>query len=289
MVSDELDELLEYIKSISTKAKMFHYPGGDWYIKDNIIKMLTKAPCKKCALVEVFGGSGTITQYAPRDKFSVLIYNDKDELITNLIRVVKEKPDALVKILAVIPYSREIHNYILDLYKKNGLSDLDPVTKAVYMFYLINSAINGVLKAGFSYSKQTNEAKKFTSRISAIFEFYKKFRDVVVESLDFSELMSKYDSENTVFYLDPPYIGNRKERYYRLAITPGDVAKMTAILNNIRGYYLLKLHEDQETMYNGLNYKNKITIQANKRMLVQNTQREKFNYIFLTNYDTSPY
>jgi DNA adenine methylase len=38
------------------------------------------------------------------------------------------------------------------------------------------------------------------------------FDDVVLENLDWADVFEKYDSEDTVFYCDPPYVGY--EDYY---------------------------------------------------------------------------
>jgi len=284
--ADIAESVLRYAKTLASEAKAIHYPGGDWYIKDEIIKILRYAPCSKCTLVEVFGGSGVISQFAPRSKFTNIIYNDKDELLVNLIRVIKENGKDLQKILVMLPYSREIYEYISDIYSKTEFKDIqDPLIRAVYTYYLINSSINGQIGAGFSYSRtvKDNFARKYTSHVISIEDVAKRFRDVVIECRDFTDIIKIYDSENTVFYLDPPYI--EREDFYRIPFTSLQARQLVNLLNSIKGYYLLKIHEDQERYYTGLKYVSRIPLEHVKRMTVSvGEEREKFTYIFLTNY-----
>jgi len=286
-----MESLIEYMRSIAKPgAKAFHYPGSDTRIAPAIIQMLQKAPCGRCTLVEVFGGSGVVSQLAPREKFFNIIYNDKDEVISHLIRIIKEKPQELEAILSFLPYSRELWEYMRERFIKKGLRDIeDPLLKAVYIFYLVNGARNGMLAdtkhMSFSCSTTTNVARKFLSHIAAIEDVAKRFRDVTIECLDFTEAIKRYDSPFTVFYLDPPYVG--RDDFYRLPFTSLQARTLVRLLNATKGYWLLKVHEDQLRYYSGLQYKSRQELEAVKWMevLEQGEKRETFRYVFLANYE----
>lgn len=66
------------------------------------------------------------------------------------------------------------------------------------------------------------------NKIDRLEEFAERFRDVVLENLDWRAAQSKYDSPETVFYLDPLYVG--KEDYYPV----GRIGHM-ALINALRG------------------------------------------------------
>lgn len=108
-------------------------------------------------------------------------------------------------------------------------------------------------KAGYSYSsssykegkkcpkpksqhlKKAYENEEMKNKLSKITSF---------EYLDFSEHIKKYDSPNTLFYIDPPYKGTEKQ-YYRGREHFGDVGhkKLSKILNNIKSKFILSYYD----------------------------------------------
>jgi len=60
----------------------------------------------------------------------------------------------------------------------------------------------------------------------------------VIEKMDYKKLIEKYDSENTFFYLDPPYYG--KENFYNLKIRDKNFhIELNNILKNLKGKFIL--------------------------------------------------
>ena len=59
----------------------------------------------------------------------------------------------------------------------------------------------------------------------------------VIHHIDFEEVINKYDSENTFFYLDPPYF--KKEYYYDMENDIEFHNRLFKILSNIKGKFLL--------------------------------------------------
>ncbi|WP_256948869.1 DNA adenine methylase [Halorubrum ezzemoulense] len=58
----------------------------------------------------------------------------------------------------------------------------------------------------------SSRALSYANKVDRLDEFAERFGDVVVENLDWADVFEKYDSEDTVFYCDPPYVGY--EDYY---------------------------------------------------------------------------
>jgi DNA adenine methylase len=85
--------------------------------------------------------------------------------------------------------------------------DLAALAVATLAFYAYNTSFAvSHNKRGFAYSirPDRNETKLFTSRIAAILKHAAAWRDVTIENLDFRQVIKRYDSPRTVFYLDPP-------------------------------------------------------------------------------------
>ena len=239
----DAEALRQYIESAlgpSNAQKIIHFAGGDFHIADLLLPRLVRLCPSKCTFVEVFGGSGYMSQTVPRAVFSNIIYNDINDRLTTLYRYVKERPEQLATILSFLPYSRSYYRIVTDLMKTDR--DLGSLAGAALIFYAHNTAFCGKLGRGFAHSisPSKNEAKAFRGRISAVLKYAEAWKDVVIENLDFREAIKKYDSERTVFYLDPPYVG-RAEDYYGTPFTADDLRQMAAVLTQIRGRFLLKV------------------------------------------------
>lgn len=172
--------------------------------------------------------SGSMGTYMDDDqlKFDVVIYNDKNRHQVNLYKCCS-KPEEF------LPYLEDLKNTLLyteetdplkkwDFYKKiyqkytknDFLDNIDfeigDFEKAAIYAFLITSSFSSVYPrgGGFSgYKKDKDRLKlevlidklkknKYTEKLKSIKEFL---------NIDFEELITKYDSEDTYLYLDPPY------------------------------------------------------------------------------------
>jgi DNA adenine methylase len=229
---------------VGKPTKTFKYAGGDWHIKDKILPIIRQSGATK--LVEVFGGSGIITQFAPRDQFKNIVYNDKDKLLTNFFLVLRDHPKELTEKLFFLPSSRELFNKYRNMLETGEIHKLDPVSKAIVTFYLLNDSFNG---KGGSWAIQHTRSTSVEIRRKALHlaDFAKQWLDVDIENNDFREILKTHDRPFTVFYLDPPFLpvkSTDRDKYYRLSFTEKDMKDMLDILSRIRGKFVLKLPID---------------------------------------------
>lgn len=283
------EDLKKYMIERSGRGKHLRYAGGDWYIKDELLKIALKAPLKKGVFVEVFGGSGLMSQIIPRERFPNIVYNDIDRDLVSLHKLIKENPDLLTSILVFLPHSRYIHDYL----KKNfGERDIGGIAGAVALFYLAATGIGGHIDSTFGTTKTRKSiARSLMSSIATIYDVAKKFRDVTIEQLDFEELIKRYDSENTLFYLDPPFLDSTetdRSDYYRHGFAIRDAVRLSNILRKIKGYFMLKIPEDNEQYYRTLPAVDRTEIKIKLSLeLIREGKRREFKYLILTNYKTS--
>jgi len=240
-------EILEHVVEkygAGKPTKPFKYVGGDWQIKDELLDLLVKSKCK--TLVEVFGGSGVVSMYAPRDVFKIIVYNDKDSLLTNFFMVLKDRADELVKKLALIPFSREIFEKYIKMIETGEIHKLDPVEKAVATFYITRASMWG-MGDSFAIDVSKSTAVEIKRQIALLPEYAKMWADITIENRDFRDILKIYDREYTVFYCDPPHlsVGDvKRDHYYRLGFTEKDMKDLLDMLSNIKGKFVLKLPED---------------------------------------------
>ncbi len=283
-------EIAEYVenKYRNDRVKFARYPGGDYFIFSDLNKVFTRAPGVK-VFVEVFGGSCWSSLNVPRWKFKVIVCNDIDADLINLYRMVKNSPDELVKKLSILPFSRELREIALEIL---GDKNADPVTKSVMLFYVARTTFFGYYNkgGGFAISKTKSLAHAYSSAVASIAEYAKKFRDVVLECRDYREVIKLYDSDSTLFYLDPPYVSTsqtrNRENYYRYGFTLSNLKLMARVLGGIKGKWVLKIIRDNyELVKNDLPKHSKVELEKTKSMVkVEDEERPKYTLILAFNY-----
>jgi DNA adenine methylase len=139
-----------------------------------------------------------------------------------------------------VPYSRELHERWATLYYK-GYRPTDDIERARRFFYLRYSQWGGKYhsNSGFATSKSQSKALSFSNKIDRLQEFADRFDDVVLENLSWTSVVEKYDSGESVFYFDPPYVD--KEDYY-----PVDDVDHQALLDALDGLEGLGICSYQE-------------------------------------------
>ena len=276
----------------SKKAtKPITYPGGDWYIKDDIIDILVKSNCR--TLVEVFGGSGVITMYSPNEVFKVKIYNDIDKELVNFFKVLKENPFELQKVLSVLPFSRALRE---ELINKNP-EELSDVERAAIYFYKSETMFKGptqyVDSPTFKVVKSRPYARTLSFKVADLILYSKMWKDVTIENQDFRNLIKSYDAEFVVFYCDPPFLIPGKKGYYKFSFKESDMKELLDLLSSIKGKFVLKLNIDQVKHYEfikefALKYKNKVIEHALTMSKVKSGQERKKQYtVLIFNYEAS--
>jgi site-specific DNA-adenine methylase len=228
--------------------------GGDYLLSKEILKLINMSRGVK-TFVEAFGGSGFISSIIPRNKFNVIIYNDKDKLLYNFYKILKERYEELANEIEFIPYSRQINRETLKEYKENRLENNSEMEKALKFFYLLNTSFFGKVGGGWGVSIERNTARGFHNKVELIKEMSKIWKDIIVENYDFREIFKIYDREHTLFYCDPPFLTkqvlsneedveelrNYTYDYYGLGFEEKDMKDLLDILGKIKGKYVLKL------------------------------------------------
>lgn len=103
------------------------------------------------------------------------------------------------------------------------------------------------------------------------YEEYKQKIDRIdfIENKDYKEIIKKYDSANTFFYLDPPYKG--KESYYiNHNFNDSSHKELADILNNIKGKFILSYYyfDGIEDLYKGFKFESKRTIMGTEYLIM---------------------
>ena len=70
-------------------------------------------------------------------------------------------------------------------------------------------------------------------------DIYNEVKYWTIENLDYKDLIKRYDSDDSFFYLDPPYY---KIKYYKYNFDENDFYDLKEILGKIKGKYLMNIN-----------------------------------------------
>ncbi len=196
--------------------------------------------------VEVFGG-GLNVLYAKepinqvpghkcKTKHCLEVVNDINEELINLHRQIQKHPQTLSYYLNNLLISRKAFNAI----KSGAYKPRNDIQRGAYYFYLLSQSF-GSKGNHFAMSAKSGRKPKNIYRDFKVYSNRLKF--VTIEQMAFDELITKYDKVQTLFYLDPPYVGT--ESYYSNTSGFGkkEHERLAFMLKNIKGKFMLSYND----------------------------------------------
>lgn len=170
--------------------------------------------------IEPFGGAASILVNKPRSELEV--YNDLNSDCVNFFKAVKHHANELAEWTDATPYSRELFEEYVESYP--DWPD-DPVEHGGRFLFVQSANFGGKLigqeTPTFKVTKPDNSRldaggmNVYPRKTGEIHRLKDRFKGVVIESLDYAEIIDKYDRDGALFYMDPPYV-NVGDGYYQV-------------------------------------------------------------------------
>jgi DNA adenine methylase len=184
----------------------FSYPGSKY---SQLKKILPLLPYDE-KYVEPYAGTGIVLLSREPSKIEVL--NDRHSGITAFYLCVQD-PKLIVKLKEKIEasiHSREFWEHA----KKNWHTTNDPVQRGFLWWYSVcySFASKGT-SFGRSMSTTSPMPGKLVRYIPYLEAAHERLKNVTIENQNWDRIMIDYDSDTTVFYLDPPYFSAGKSTY----------------------------------------------------------------------------
>lgn len=122
-----------------------------------------------------------------------------------------------------------------------SLTDLE---RAARFLYLQKLGFGGKVDSVFGVS--VGQPRFSMARLEPLLDAASERLDgVVFESLDWADLIRRYDGKDTLFYLDPPYLGGESD-YGKGMFDRAQFGKMAEVLSSIDGAFLLSINDHPE-------------------------------------------
>lgn len=221
---------------------MIPYIGGKSYLAGWIISNFPE-DYQKLSYCEVFGGGGWVL--FKKDPSYVETYNDLNKDLVNLFRVIRNNYKEFAHRTEWSLHSREMYNEAVAKLKDDKfIKQLDRAMH--YSLYKIQTFSAGNSTSwGYQLTGDKITSGKWLPFIKRISLINARLKRVQIECLDFEKCIYKYDTKNTLFYLDPPYVG--VEHYYKtngVDFTIEDHERLAKVLKKIKGRFLLSYYEN---------------------------------------------
>jgi len=183
----------------SVEITLGHYVAGKTRLAKQIIARIPEHIC----YVEPFGGFCSVLLNKPKSK--VEVYNDINKDVVNLILSLKEFPLILLSELQLMPYSRWLFEQLVP--KLNDPFEIPDPRRAAIFYYVNATSFSGLSSdnPSFSFSVINSHAERLRNSISSLILASNRLLDVQLENKPYQYILDHYDSEQTFFYLDPPY------------------------------------------------------------------------------------
>jgi DNA adenine methylase len=242
---------------------VLRWHGGKWKLAPWIISHFPEHRI----YVEPFGGAGSVLMR--KDRVYAEVYNDLDDVVVNLFKVLRDpaKADRLIETLRLTPFARQEFNEALEPaeddverarhlvvrsfmgFGSNAHSSSPVAEKTAFKTY--TRPHDQYRSTGFranSNRSGTTPAHDWANYPDSLAQVVDRLRGVIIEKRDAADVMQQHDGPATLHYVDPPYLpetrspANKydlKHRMYRHEMTPDDHLELLAFIQGLQGMVVL--------------------------------------------------
>jgi DNA adenine methylase len=227
-----------------SKLIVFGWYGGKFSHLEWLLPLLPETPY----YCEPFAGSGAVLLNRPPS--GVETYNDLDGEVVNFFRVLRDQPDDLQRLMALTPFSRE------EFAKACKLDSELPVLERARRFYVRARQVRTGLAQTASLGRWANCTNTIRAGMSGVVsrwlgaveqlpEIAIRLMRVQMENRPAVDCIRLYDSRDTLFYCDPPYIHETRgdSKAYAFEMTNEQHAQLADALNSAKGKVALSNYD----------------------------------------------
>ena len=222
------------------------YIGGKGRMVTKIVPVLERI--LHDSYVEPFGGGGSIL--LAKNPCPIEVYNDLDTILYNFFTVLSDPElfEQFKRRVEAAPLSRQLHQESVAAYQ----NEKDKVEQAVQWFIVARQCYGGITndaKNSWGFARTTLTSRRLAAPISGwlstikmLPEIHTRLQRVQIENYDFRKVFDLYDTPDTLFYVDPPYVfspAEDKKPFYRHTLSDDNHREMVNILLRLQGKCVL--------------------------------------------------
>jgi DNA adenine methylase len=222
--------------SVGRKRIAFGWYGGKFSHLDWLLPLLPD--CHHYC--EPFAGSAAVL--LNRAPSPVETYNDLDGEVVNFFRTLRDDKDRLVEAIGLTPFSREEFSLACEV----DLT-LPPLERARRFYVRARQVRTGLAQTAslgrWANCKSTSRAgmsgviSRWLGAVDALPEIANRLLRVQIENRSALEVIQLYDSPETLFYCDPPYVHETRgdDKVYGFEMTDAQHRELASTLDSVSG------------------------------------------------------
>ena len=223
------------------KMIAFGWYGGKYMHLDFILPHLPVDAEHYC---DVYGGSAAVLVNRP--PAPVETYNDLDADLVNFFAVLRAQPEQLVRQIGLTPFSRK--ELATACVSEPGLAPLERARRFYVRARQTRTGLAQTSSEGrWAHCVLTSRAgmagavSRWLGAVEGLPEIAQRLQRVQIENAPALEVIQRYDTPRTLFYLDPPYVhGSRGDAAaYRYEMSDDDHRELAGLLQHIKGRAVL--------------------------------------------------
>ena len=187
--------------------------------------------------VEPFFGGGAI--FWAKIPSEIEVINDINGNVVNFYRVLKTKPKMLTRMIVGTPHSRSEYEKAMKVLRSR---DSNVLRRAWAFWMTTQHGFSGGI-CGWAYGIKKNRNSKVKGKRDFFETNYRMYAErlakVQIECEDALSVIERYDSANTFFYIDPPYVGAFMNHYRGYKFK--DFRNLIELLKKIKGKFILSI------------------------------------------------
>jgi len=211
------------------------YLGGKRNLARHLVGLIGETPHR--IYVEPFVGMGGIFlkrhQAAPAE-----VINDLSRDVATLFRILQRHFEAFMDTLKWQLSSRAEFERLTTT-NPDTLTDLERAARFLYLQHL--SFGGKVTGRNFGVSKSAPARFDVAKLREKLPEIHERLAGVTIECLPYADLIRRYDSAETMFYLDPPYWNCEAD--YGAGFERADFERLADQLGAIAGRFILSIND----------------------------------------------
>ena len=221
----------------SGKHIAFGWYGGKYSHLDWLLPLLPKTT----HFCDLFGGSAAVL--INRDPSPVETYNDVDSELVTFFRVLREQKETLIEAIGLTPFSREELTRACRE-STEGLSDLERARRFFVRARQVRTGLAQTASAGrWAHCLLTSRAgmagavSRWLGSIEDLSAIAQRLLRVQIENAPALEILDRYDTTETLFYCDPPYVHDTRgdSKAYGHEMTDLDHRDLARALKGAKG------------------------------------------------------
>jgi DNA adenine methylase len=206
------------------------YYGGKQQLASKILGLF---PEHRLYCEPFIGGAAV---FFAKEPSPVEVINDTNGELINFYEVLKRDFAALEREVVISLHSRKLHHQARVVYDNPDM--FDRVKRAWAVWMLANCSYGHQLNGGFGYGRGESTSKMLDNkRQSFTTDCAVRLQRVQIECCDALRIIRSRDTEDSFFYLDPPYVGAEQGHYD--GYTQEDFDALLRTLEEVSGKFLL--------------------------------------------------